>query len=69
MKNKHIWLFYISFLVIHFSSKAHNKNKLVYNFLNKYNFSKKNVKNGTTIFKQDIKRIDFTKNKKLIKYC
>ena len=31
MKNKHIWLFYISFLVIHFSSKAHNKNKLVYN--------------------------------------
>ena len=31
MKNKHIWLFYISFLVIHFSSKAHNKNELVYN--------------------------------------
>ena len=31
MKNKHIWLFYISFLVIHFSSNAHNKNKLVYN--------------------------------------
>ena len=31
MKNKHIWLFYISFLVIHFSSKAQNKNELVYN--------------------------------------
>ena len=31
MKNKHIWLFYISFLVIHLSSKAHNKNELVYN--------------------------------------
>ena len=31
MKNKRIWLFYISFLVIHFSSKAHNKNELVYN--------------------------------------
>ena len=31
MKNKHIWLFYISFLVIHFSSKAQNENELVYN--------------------------------------
>lgn len=31
MKNKHIWLFYISFLVIHLSSKAQNKNELVYN--------------------------------------
>ena len=31
MKNNHIWLFYISFLVIHFSSKAQNENELVYN--------------------------------------
>ena len=54
---------------IEFDYLKSEKNKLVYNFLNKYNFSKKNVKNGTTIFKQDIKKIDFTKNKKLIKYC
>ena len=31
MKNKHIWLFYISFLGIHFSNQAQGENKIISN--------------------------------------
>ena len=31
MKNRHIWLFYISFLGIHFSNLAQNQNDLISN--------------------------------------
>lgn len=54
---------------IEFNYIKSEKNKLIYDFLNKYTFLKNNMKNGMIVFKKDINKIDFTKDKKLIKYC
>lgn len=54
---------------VEFNYIKSEKNKLFSDFLRKYNFSEKKLNNRIIFFKKDIRKIDFTKNKKLIKYC
>ena len=54
---------------VEFNYIKSEKNKLFCDFLRKYNFLQKKSNNGIIVFKKDIKKINFTKNQKLIRYC